>query len=106
MHEEGKKRGMIEFHISDVDLIVKQLINDLSPGQVSDQIPGLPAHLLFMCVRYCDHVNDDEKLQTLLTSAIGAIGIITKVTKIREQNLQDVNRLVSSGSFFAVYNVC
>ena len=106
MHEEGKKRGMIEFDISDVDLIVKQLINDLSPGQVSDQIPGLPAHLLFMCVRYCDHVNDDEKLQTLLTSAISAIGIITKVTKIREQNLQDVNRLVSSCSFFIVYNVC
>jgi myosin-5 len=69
----------MEFAISDVDLIVKQLIHDLSPGQVSDQIPGLPAHLLFMCVRYCDHVNDDEKLQTLLTSSISAIGIITKV---------------------------
>ena len=90
--------------MSDVDLIVKQLINDLLPGQVSDQIPGLPAHLLFMCVRYCDHVNDDEKLQTLLTSAITAIGIVTKVTKIREQSLQDVNRLVSSCSFFTVHN--
>lgn len=85
---------MIEFHISDVDLIVKQLINDLSPGQVSDQIPGLPAHLLFMCVRYCDHVNDDEKLQTLLTSAISAIGIITKVTKIREDFVQTCSKLL------------
>ena len=72
---------MIEIAISDVDLIVKQFIHDLSPGQVSDQIPGLPAHLLFMCVRYCDHVNDDEKLQTLLTSAVSAVGVITKVTE-------------------------
>ena len=74
---------MIEFSISDVDLIVKQLIHDLSPGQVSDQIPGLSAHLLFMCIRYCDYMNDDEKLQTLLTSAISAIGMVTKVIELK-----------------------
>lgn len=87
MHNSGKKLGMVEFSISDVDLIVKQLIHDLSPGQVSDQIPGLPAHLLFMCVRYCDHVNDDEKLQTLLTSAISAIGMIIKVRHLLSRSL-------------------
>ena len=78
---------MIEFEISDVDLIIKQLIYDMSPDQVSDQIPGLAAHLIFMCVRYCDHVNDDEKLQTLLTSAISAIGNITKVTHARSHRV-------------------
>ena len=73
---------MIDFTISNVDLIVKELIHDLSPVQVSDQIPGLTAHFLFMCVRYCDYTNDDEKLQILLTSAISAIGIVTKVTSL------------------------
>lgn len=36
-------------------------------------IPGLPAYILFMCVRHTDYLNDEVKLQTLMKGVIGAV---------------------------------
>lgn len=47
---------------------------DLKPkGVVVNMIPGLPAFLLFMCVRHADYLNDDVKLKSLMNGVIGAI---------------------------------
>lgn len=43
-------------------------------------IPGLPAYILFMCLRHADYVNDDQKVRTLLTSSINSIKKILKVS--------------------------
>lgn len=45
-------------------------------------LPGLPAYLLFMCVRQTDYVNDDEKVRSFLTSTINGI---KKVVKVRNK---------------------
>ena len=42
-------------------------------------IPGLPAYILFMCLRHADYVNDDEKVRTLLASTINCTKKILKV---------------------------
>lgn len=44
-------------------------------------IPGLPAYILFMCLRHADYLNDDQKVRTLLTSTINSIKKILKVQK-------------------------
>lgn len=53
---------------------------DLKPrGVVVNMIPGLPAHILFMCVRYADSLNDADMLKSLMNSAINGIKHVVKV---------------------------
>lgn len=53
---------------------------ELKPrGVAVNLIPGLPAYVLFMCLRHADYVNDDQKVRTLLTSTINSIKKILKV---------------------------
>jgi myosin-5 len=47
----------------------------------SQQLPGLPSYILFMCIRYTDYMNDDEKVRGLLTATINGI---KKTVKVRE----------------------
>lgn len=42
-------------------------------------IPGLPAHILFMCVRYADSLNDAGMLKSLMNSIINGIKQVVKV---------------------------
>lgn len=54
---------------------------DLKPGGAADAfIPGLPAYIIFMCVRYADSVNDEQRVSSLLNSAISSIKSVVKVT--------------------------
>lgn len=55
--------------------------SDLKPRGAADAfIPGLPAYIIFMCVRYADCVNDDQRVSALLNSAISSIKGVVKVT--------------------------
>ncbi len=36
-------------------------------------IPGLPAYILFMCVRHADYLNDEAKLKSLMNGIIVAV---------------------------------
>ena len=57
------------------------LLIDLKPkGVVVNMIPGLPAYILFMCVRHADYLNDEVKLKTLMN---GVIGAVKKVITVR-----------------------
>ena len=53
--------------------------SDVRPGSVSATVPCLPAYILFMCLRHADHVNDDHKVESLLTATINAIKKVLKV---------------------------
>lgn len=56
--------------------------SELKPrGVAVNLIPGLPAYILFMCLRHADYLNDDQKVRTLLTSTINSIKKILKVQK-------------------------
>ncbi|KAI4903113.1 hypothetical protein NFI96_015690, partial [Prochilodus magdalenae] len=69
--------GMLEYKKEDEDRIVRKLILELKPrGVVVNMIPGLAAHLLFMCVRHADYLNDGNKLKSLMH------GIITSIKRI------------------------
>ncbi|XP_072528419.1 unconventional myosin-Vc [Salminus brasiliensis] len=66
--------GMLEYKKEDEDRLVRMLILDLKPrGVVVNMIPGLAAHLLFMCMRHSDYLNDGNKLKSLMHAIITAI---------------------------------
>ena len=55
------------------------LVTDLKPRLAAQQLPGLPAYILFMSIRHTDYLNDDEKVRSLLTSTINSIKKVVKV---------------------------
>lgn len=56
------------------------LYADLKPrGVVVNMIPGLPAHILFMCVRYADYLNDPDMLKSFMNVTIDGIKQVVKV---------------------------
>uniref|UniRef100_A0A8C7SAH7 Myosin VAa n=1 Tax=Oncorhynchus mykiss TaxID=8022 RepID=A0A8C7SAH7_ONCMY len=76
-------QGMLEYKKEDELKLVKNLILELKPrGVAVNLIPGLPAYILFMCLRHADYVNDDQKVRTLLTSTINSIKKILKVNTV------------------------
>uniref|UniRef100_A0A803STV2 Myosin VC n=1 Tax=Anolis carolinensis TaxID=28377 RepID=A0A803STV2_ANOCA len=47
-------------------------------GVVVNMIPGLPAHILFMCVRYADYLNDDGMLKSFMNMTVNGIKQVIK----------------------------
>ncbi|NXJ63667.1 MYO5C protein, partial [Rostratula benghalensis] len=71
--------GMMEYKKEDEDRIIQNLILDLKPrGVVVNMIPGLPAHILFMCVRYADYLNDADMLKSFMNVTIDGIKQVIK----------------------------
>uniref|UniRef100_A0A8C3PT13 Myosin VC n=1 Tax=Calidris pygmaea TaxID=425635 RepID=A0A8C3PT13_9CHAR len=71
--------GMMEYKKEDEDRIIQNLILDLKPrGVVVNMIPGLPAHILFMCVRYADYLNDADMLKSFMNVTIDGIKQVVK----------------------------
>ncbi len=62
--------GVFEWKPEDEALIAKKLIDELKPRLAVTCLPGLPAYVLFMCIRYADMINDDERVRSLLNSSI------------------------------------
>ncbi|XP_058854700.1 unconventional myosin-Vc-like isoform X2 [Acipenser ruthenus] len=66
--------GMLEYKKDDESRLIKNIILDMKPrGVVVNMIPGLPAHILFMCVRHADYLNDADKLKSLMNSIINGV---------------------------------
>lgn len=82
-HKEVEYLGMFEYKKEDEHVIIKNLIYDLKPKIAVNLLPGLPAYILFMCIRHTDHMNDDEKVRCLLNSTIG--GVKRLIKKRREE---------------------
>ncbi|KAM6301564.1 LOW QUALITY PROTEIN: unconventional myosin-Va-like [Podargus strigoides] len=77
--KEKDFQGMLEYKKEDEQKLVKNLILELKPrGVAVNLIPGLPAYILFMCVRHADYLNDDQKVRSLLTSTINGIKQVLK----------------------------
>lgn len=58
-------------------------LSDLKPrGVAVNFIPGLPAYIIFMCLRYADSVNSDQRVSALLNSTISSIKGVIKVELI------------------------
>ncbi|KAM6980375.1 unconventional myosin-Va isoform 2-T2 [Aplochiton taeniatus] len=87
-------QGMLEYKKEDELKLVKNLILELKPrGVAVNLIPGLPAYILFMCLRHADYNNDDQKVRTLLTSTINSI---KKILKKRGDDFETVSFWLSN----------
>jgi myosin-5 len=58
---------------------------ELKPRVASTLLPGLPAYIIFMCVRHADYINNEEKIQSFLTLIINAI------RRLIEKRFEDVD---------------
>ncbi|CAG0897085.1 unnamed protein product [Darwinula stevensoni] len=76
--------GIFEFKSGMEGTIAKHLIVDLKPKVAQTLLPGLPAYILFMCLRYTDHINDENRLRAFLVPTISGI---KKVVKKRQNDL-------------------
>ncbi|XP_015679193.1 unconventional myosin-Va [Protobothrops mucrosquamatus] len=92
--KEKDFQGMLEYKKEDEPKLVKNLILELKPrGVAVNLIPGLPAYILFMCVRHADYLNDDQKVRSLLTSTINGI---KKILKKRGDDFETVSFWLSN----------
>ncbi|XP_078666630.1 unconventional myosin-Va-like isoform X1 [Branchiostoma floridae x Branchiostoma belcheri] len=70
--------GMLEYRKEDEQKLIKNLIIDLKPKSAVNMLPGLPAYILFMCIRHADYIGDDNKVKSLLTGTINGIKRVLK----------------------------
>nr|XP_009296049.2 unconventional myosin-Va [Danio rerio] len=74
VRKERDFQGMLEYRREDENKLFKTLITDLKPrGVAVNLVPGLPAYILFMCLRHADYANDDLRVSTLLNTSINSI---------------------------------
>lgn len=65
-----KSQGILKHLHEDEAMIIKRLVIDLTTRTAMTLHPGLPAYILFMCVRYTDLLNADHRVKSLLTNFI------------------------------------
>uniref|UniRef100_A0A8B9E5Y3 Myosin VC n=1 Tax=Anser cygnoides TaxID=8845 RepID=A0A8B9E5Y3_ANSCY len=66
-------------------------------GVVVNTIPGLPAHILFMCVRYADYLNDADMLKSFINVTIDGI---KQVVKENSENFEMLSFWLSNTYYF------
>ncbi|XP_069384282.1 unconventional myosin-Va-like isoform X1 [Paralichthys olivaceus] len=78
--KEKEYQGMLKYKEGEENRLLKNLVIDLKPrGVAVSLIPGLPAYIIFMCLRYADNVNNDRRVSNLLNSTISSIkGVIKR----------------------------
>ncbi|XP_076169169.1 dilute class unconventional myosin isoform X2 [Ptiloglossa arizonensis] len=79
--KERDYEGMFECRKEDINIIIRHLVIDLKPRVAVTLLPGLPAYILFMCIRHTDCINDDTKVRLILT---GYLNAVKRVVKKRE----------------------
>ena len=52
---------------------------DLKPRLAAKYIPGLPAYILFMCIRYIDFVDDEAHVAGFLSAVTKKIKKVPRV---------------------------
>ncbi|XP_066588224.1 unconventional myosin-Va isoform X2 [Prorops nasuta] len=76
--KEREFEGMFEFKKEEVTIVIRHLVIELKPRVAVTLLPGLPAYILFMCVRHTDYINDDDKVRSLLTGYLNAVKNVVK----------------------------
>uniref|UniRef100_A0A673W9K5 Unconventional myosin-Va-like n=1 Tax=Salmo trutta TaxID=8032 RepID=A0A673W9K5_SALTR len=77
--KERDFQGMLEYQRGDESKLLKSLVVELKPrGVAVNFLPGLPAYILFMCLRHADYSNDDQRVSVLLNSTINSIKGVLK----------------------------
>uniref|UniRef100_A0A4W5MFJ5 Myosin VAb n=1 Tax=Hucho hucho TaxID=62062 RepID=A0A4W5MFJ5_9TELE len=82
IRKERDFQGMLEYRRGDESKLLNSLVVELKPrGVAVNFLPGLPAYILFMCLRHADYSNDDQRVSILLNSTINSIKGVLKVKR-------------------------
>ncbi|XP_029160851.1 unconventional myosin-Va isoform X2 [Nylanderia fulva] len=76
--KERDYEGMFEFRKEEINVVIRHLVIELKPRIAVTLLPGLPAYILFMCIRHTDCINDDDKVRSLLTEYLNAVKRVLK----------------------------
>ena len=79
--QEKPYLGILSWQPGDQSKLVRALILDLKPEVVQSHslIPCLPAHVIFMCLRYPDHCANEEQALNFMEGVVRAIQQVTQV---------------------------
>ena len=77
-------------HVIFMCTIVHVYFSDLRPKAAASMVPGLPAFILFMMIRYTDYINNEEYVRSLIQ---GAITMVKKVVKKKGPNDVEIKAL-------------
>lgn len=87
-------QGILKHKHSDEGKILQRIVTDLTPRTAIGLAPGLPAYILFMCIRYTDLLNADNQVKTLLTNFILTVKKFYKIPhKVETRILWIVNTI-------------
>ncbi len=78
-YKNGEYMGVLEWKLEDQEKLINRLIYDLKPRLAVTFLPGTPSYVLFMCIRYADMLNDDERVRSLLDTTVQSIKKLIKV---------------------------
>ncbi|XP_050306397.1 unconventional myosin-Va [Anthonomus grandis grandis] len=70
--------GMFSYKSGDENAIMKKLVLDLKPRLALTLLPGLPAYIIFMCIRHIDYINDEVKVQNFFMAYINTVKKLIK----------------------------
>ncbi|XP_063718189.1 unconventional myosin-Va-like isoform X3 [Symsagittifera roscoffensis] len=73
MHQQQIFHGMLSYAKSDEQSLIRNLIIDLKPVVAATMTPCLPSYVILMCIRHCDHLNDDFRVRSLLHETINGV---------------------------------
>ncbi|XP_017772501.1 PREDICTED: unconventional myosin-Va [Nicrophorus vespilloides] len=85
--------GMFAYKEGEEAIIAKSLVIDLKPRTAVTLLPGLPAYIMFMCIRHTDHINDDDKVRALLSAFTNSV---KKVLKKRNDDFETITLWLSN----------
>lgn len=90
---------------SDFQSFWTYLSTELKPrGVAVNLVTGLPAYILFMCLRHADYANDDQRVSTLLNSSINTIKNVLKVKDSLSQKMLEYKSIEMIVNHFYMQN--
>ncbi|CAH0551807.1 unnamed protein product [Brassicogethes aeneus] len=93
--------GMFSYPEGQENGIMKHLVLELKPRTAVALLPGLPAYIIFMCIRHTDYTNDDQKVKLLLSAFTNSV---KKVIRKNHENFES-NALWLSNTLRLVHNM-
>ncbi|XP_060874388.1 unconventional myosin-Va isoform X3 [Metopolophium dirhodum] len=89
--------GMFECSIDDDPVVARNLIIELRPETALKLLPGLPAYILFMCIRYYDFTKEEKRIGLFLTN------VAKNLQKVKKRQHQDTMILWLSNTMRLVH---
>ena len=83
----AKKRGLLECPRGQESALLRGLVLEMGPAKTVGLAPALPAHLIFMALRFADERQDEGHVVSLLS------GVLKSVRHVVRQSREDLHVL-------------